>query len=241
MNKLEPNKGIKVFDITWSTDTAGPSPYENKRTELFLLGCKRAEEGIPCKGCFNSVIWDSSKALHSWDPKELADKINTLAPNKYITISGGEPTDQVDNLIILCKELKKYGFHIMMYTWLNLDFITGPVPIYTINHPINYEMETIRNRKYKIKELLRFLDIIVDGQFNQEEKMYQQYMGDGLLSSIGSGNQRIWDIKHYNDILDNPSHHYPMIDAIMPVYYMRDLVGLYIKPDTNDLIYITKE
>ena len=112
--------GIKLRDVRWSVETAGPSPFDNKRTELFLLGCKKAMSGNPCKGCFNSTTWDASKALESHDPIKMAKHINDNAPNKYITIGGGEPTDQIDNLIILCKELKKYGFHIMMYTWKEL-------------------------------------------------------------------------------------------------------------------------
>ena len=36
--------------------------------------------------------------------------------------------------------------------------------------------------------------MIVDGEFKIEEKLYQEDAADGLLSSIGSGNQIIWDI-----------------------------------------------
>ena len=52
-----PNKdmsGLLIRDLKWSVKTAGPSPFNNERTELFLLGCKKAMSGKPCKGCFNS-------------------------------------------------------------------------------------------------------------------------------------------------------------------------------------------
>ena len=31
MKKLEPDKGIKLFDINWNCKTAGPSPINNER------------------------------------------------------------------------------------------------------------------------------------------------------------------------------------------------------------------
>lgn len=219
--------GILLRDCKWSVTTAGPSPYNNERTEIFLLGCNKAMTGNPCKGCFNSTTWDNSTAQWSHDPIKMAEHINNNAPNKYITIGGGEPTDQIDNLIILCKELKKYGFHIMVYTWRNLEH-TRNVPVYTLNNEQRKHIDTF-NLKSKIYKLLKYIDIVVDGEFRQEEKLYQQELGDGMLSSIGSGNQCIYDIKFFNET------------GKLIRYAMKDLAGLYIKPDTNDLVYITKE
>lgn len=216
--------GILLRDCRWSVTTAGPSPFNNERTEIFLLGCQKAIKGNPCKGCFNSSTWNKETALWSHDPVKMAEHINNNAPNKYITIGGGEPTDQIDNLIILCKELKKYGFHIMMYTWRDLRAL------------LNLALGVTKGTKeetdfaYKIWKLTHDLDIIVDGEYKEEERLYQQDLGDGLLSSIGSGNQRVWDIKAMNDG-----------DITIGMYPMHKLAGLYIKPDTNDLVYITKE
>ena len=227
MKLLPPDKGLVTFDIKWKTDTAGPSPDNNMRTEMFLLGCKKAQQGNPCKGCFNSVTWDIGKAEHSRDPFEIANFIIKNAPNKYITIGGGEPTDQIDYLIPLVKKLKESGFHIMMYTWRDLEKAMQCNFEYVMPSCIDEAQYSYR-LDLAIKDLLKHIDIVVDGQFIQEERLYQQDLGDGMLSSIGSGKQRIWDIKHYNKT--NEKLYYPM----------RDLAGLYIKPDTNDLVYITK-
>ena len=67
MEYLKPNEGLKVFDIRFDVTTAGPSPINNRRIELFLLGCDKAMKGQPCKGCFNSKLWDANKAQHSLD------------------------------------------------------------------------------------------------------------------------------------------------------------------------------
>jgi anaerobic ribonucleoside-triphosphate reductase activating protein len=209
MKLLPPNKGLVTFDIKWRTDTAGPSPDNNMRTEVFLLGCKKAQQGNPCKGCFNSVTWDIGKAEHSRDPLEIADFIIKNAPNKYITIGGGEPTDQIDYLIPLVKKLKENDFHIMMYTWRKIELLG----IDNTNHA----------------KVLNYIDILVDGEYKEEQRVYQQDLGDGMLSSIGSANQCVCDIKHMRETGETIK------------YAMKDLAGLYIKPDTNDLVYITKK
>lgn len=203
--------GILLRECNWSVKTAGPSPDNNKRVELFLLGCNKAINGNPCKGCFNSSTWDASKAQWSHNPIKMAEHINIHAPNKYITIGGGEPLDQIDNLIILCKELKKYNFHIMIYTWRELNNILSLTPI---------------NNKFtsKVKQLLNYVDIIVDGEYKEKLRLYDASKEDGLLSSIGSGNQIVWDIR----------------DKIG--YAMKDIRALYLReierPD--DLQYIIK-
>ena len=211
LKELHPDKGLRIFDIKWRTDTAGPSPNNNERIEVFLLGCNKAMKGKACKGCFNSITWDKSKAEWSWDPVEVADMINEGCDpnNKYITIGGGEPTDQIDMLIPFAKRLKEHGFHIMMYTWRKVELLG----LENINHA----------------KVLNYIDILVDGEYRQEERLYQQNLGDGMLSSIGSGNQQVCDIKYMRET--GKTVKYPM----------RDLAGLYIKPDTKDLVYITKE
>ena len=181
--------GIKLIACNWSVKTAGPSPYNNERTELFFLGCKKAMEGNPCKGCFNSKTWDNSKAIFSHDPVLMAKHINENAPNKYITIGGGEPLDQIDNLIILCKELKKYNFHIMVYSWRRINEMFNMHPLYTTP---NKTLEYIGLNK--IEELTKYIDIFVDGEYKKEQRLWDGTKEDGLISSVGSGNQIIWDI-----------------------------------------------
>jgi len=205
--------GILLRECNWAVKTAGPSPDENRRTELFLLGCNKAMSGNPCKGCFNSTTWDRTKAEWSHDPIKMAKHINECAPNKYITIGGGEPTDQIDNLIILTRELKKYGFHIMMYTWRTVKGIM-------------LEVASDKERsafKLKFIELMNYVDIVVDGQYIQEFRLWDGSKEDGLLSSVGSGNQIIWNIKKGHG------------------FAMQDIEHLWINPESNDLLYTIKD
>ena len=235
MKKLPADEGIKIFDIRWNTITAGPSPYNNERTELFLLGCKKAAQGNPCKGCFNSSLWDSSKAEFSWDPLEVAKKINELAPNKYISIGGGEPTDQLYYLITLCKELKEYGFHILLYTYQDFKKIKETVEevenrekqeltqFYTngkrITIDYNEASRLAISKEIQLMKLFDLVDIIIDGEYDVNENLYDSFVCDGFFNSIGSGNQRIWDTKSRK------------------FKYMRDLKGIKLD-ENNNLIYI---
>lgn len=215
MKELPADQGLKIFDIKWKANTAGPSPDNNERVELFLLGCKKAAQGNQCEGCFNFPLWNDSIAEFSWDPIDVANRINELAPNKYITIGGGEPTDQIDHLVPLCKALKEYGFHIMMYTWKDVNYAFG-------NYALYYSKDNdFYIDKHKVNELFQYLDMVVDGPFDVNEVLYDISVGDGFLNSIGSGNQRIWDLntKQYK--------------------YMRDLKGLTLDKD-NNLIYKPK-
>lgn len=218
--------GIKLRDVRWSVKTAGPSPFDNDRTEIFLLGCNKAMSGNACRGCFNSSTWDSSKAEWTHDPVLMAQHINNNAPHKYVTIGGGEPTDQIDNLIILCRELKKYGFHIMIYTWREVkELLKAPIPKNFIPcnpDPKDYSLAWKELRE-KFNELIEYVDIIVDGQYKEEERLWNGDKGDGLISSVGSGNQIIWNI--------NKRHGFSM----------RDIDYLWINPKTNDLLYIVKD
>ena len=199
---------LRIFSVMWETDTAGPSPEGNMRTEIFLKGCNKAMEGNPCPGCFNSDLWDL-KAQRTYTPQEAFFNMR-YAPNKYVTISGGEPTDQIDALIEFCRLLKEDGFHIMVYTWRGLQ----------------KEILEKTDMSYKLLELLNYIDILVDGEYVASERIYDEERGDGFLSSIGSANQIVWDVREYNKTKDR-----------LMGYKAGDIFGLYVKND-GDLVYV---
>jgi len=209
---------LKIWDVNWAAQTAGPSPDMNKRTELFLLGCKKAMDGNPCKGCFQKALWDEKKAIYFHPVEETISKLSKFSPNKYVTIGGGEPSDQLEGLIELTRGLKKQGFHIIVYTWHSLIDILSEK---------EYEL-SLKKKQYL--DFLNNIDILIDGQFKQEQCNYIHDYSDGLLGSIGSGNQIIWDIKEYQK---NKKH--------VLGYKLEDLVHITLRENNDDLIYITKE
>lgn len=215
---------IKLFNVDWATNTAGPSPFNNERTEVFFKGCKKAASGNPCPGCFNTALWsDDTDKEHK--PEDVAQKIIKYAPNKYITIGGGEPTDQLDDLVTLVKSLHEAGFHILMYSWQKLQDM----------------LKCEKDMLYL--DLLMHMDILVDGQYIAEERCYDDSNhGDGLLNSVGSGNQVVWDLRTSNvnqqetNVNKMSNHNYWSFSG----YHVRDINKLELG-DNDKLIYYIKK
>ena len=87
------------------------------RTVLFLQGCSKG-----CIGCHNEAI-NSHGEGHFILIEDLVEIIITRCHNKKLTISGGEPLEQLSSLLILLKKLKKLKFDICLYTGWDLKQI----------------------------------------------------------------------------------------------------------------------
>lgn len=199
MKQLHPEKGLIIYDIKWEVTTAGPSPNDNKRVEVFLLGCNKAMSGNPCKGCFNSPTWDKDIAEWSRDPIEVADMINEKSPdNKYVTIGGGEPTDQLPYLIPFVKRLKEHGFHILMYTWRDvIEILKQPFVDYSIlDQAKNLSIMQSTIFPSYFREVTKYIDVIIDGEYLQEERLWNPEDKNKARNFIGSGNQTVWDVNY---------------------------------------------
>ncbi len=199
---------MKIYDIKWTSESAGPSPDSNKRTEVFLFGCKKALDN-PCEGCFNPTLWDNSACNKEYSPDNVVDTINKFAPNKFITFVGGEPLDQLSDLATVCRGLKKADFHIIVFT--------------------HYELVALK-RRYKsnkdLHTLLNNIDILIDGEYDRNQRIYRDNFGDGFFDAVGSGNQVIWDLS---------GGHSKIIEGLAA----KDLAGIYVTP-RYELKYITK-
>ena len=91
------------------------------RSVLFLQGCTRN-----CKDCHNSKIKEHGKGkMISID--NLIDFIDARCCNKKITISGGEPLEQMDSLIELIERLKIKGYNVCVYTGWEFDMVPDKI------------------------------------------------------------------------------------------------------------------
>lgn len=167
------HKKIRIFNVFWTSQTAGPSPLDNRRTEIFLAGCNKAINGNPCEGCFNPDLWGNDYVA-AVTPTDAVRQIQKFAPNKFITFVGGEPLDQIIPLAEICRQLKKLDYHIIVFT--------------------HYEMNEILAMN-DAEVLLNSVDVIIDGEFRKDEIIYDRNAGDGLRDAVGSGNQIIWDVR----------------------------------------------
>lgn len=155
---------IKSYDVA-----NGPGV----RVSLFVSGCTHH-----CKGCFNAEAWDFNYGK-PFTP-EVEDQIIAYLKPWYIrgfSLLGGEPFEPKNQkaLLPLMRRIRE------TYPEKSVWCYTG----------YDYEKDLLAGRlgDWEItRELLSYIDILVDGEFHQSEK-------DLSLRFKGSRNQRIIDVK----------------------------------------------
>ena len=105
---------INVASILHNDIINGP----NVRCVLFVQGCPHH-----CKGCHNQHTWDIGTGK-DFTADELVTELTKNPMDKGITISGGEPLLQWEELLPVVQQLKDKKYHLMLYTgygtsWLN--------------------------------------------------------------------------------------------------------------------------
>ncbi|SCJ53023.1 Pyruvate formate-lyase 1-activating enzyme [uncultured Clostridium sp.] len=132
-------------------------------------------QGCPhhCKGCFNKETWnfEDGEEFTQEDLKYIIENINKNNIKRDLSILGGEPLcpQNVEGVITLCKEFKRHYPEKLIYLW------TG----YTIEN-----FDDIQ------KEILNYIDILIDGKFEEDRKNLS-------IKLRGSSNQRVIDVKKY--------------------------------------------
>ena len=146
---------------------------EGVRVSVFVSGCNHH-----CKGCFNQCAWDFNygKKFTEKEEQQIIDYMN----HDYISglsLLGGEPLEpkNQEGLLPLVKKVKEKFPDKNIWCYTGFDFEKDVVGKMAKNN------ETTR-------ELLKYIDIIVDGKFEEDKK-------DLKLQFRGSSNQRIVDVK----------------------------------------------
>lgn len=141
-------------------DTDSTDNGNGIRTVFYVSGCTH-----DCKGCHNSSSWNANNGIE-YSLSELIEIIEEN-PISDVTISGGDSlTIQYEDTLRLVKEIKAK-------THKNIWLYTG------------YVFEELPEHK---KEILRYLDVIIDGRFELSKK-------DLRIMFRGSSNQRIVDVQ----------------------------------------------
>ena len=154
---------IKLFDVANGTGV---------RVSIFVSGCTHH-----CKNCFNPDTWDFNYGKIFTD-KEIEQVIESCKEDYIAGLSllGGEPMEYVNQqgLLPLARRFKE------TYPDKTIWCYTG----YTFETDLLDRM--CKEWEYT-KELLSCIDVLVDGEFIEEQK-------DLSLRFKGSRNQRIIDI-----------------------------------------------
>lgn len=144
---------------------------------LFVQGCDRAHHGHPCFGCFNSPTWDPNGG-NKFTDATMDRIVELMAPDyiNHLSVLGGEPLDgrNIAGITELLKVVREAYPDKKVWLWTGYDF--DPI-LSRIMNGKDPNMET----------LLRYVDVLVDGQFVNELK-------DPSLAFRGSSNQRIVDV-----------------------------------------------
>lgn len=147
------------------------------RVSLFVSGCTHH-----CKGCFNEVAWDFNYGTPF--TAETEEKILQLLDRPYIrglSLLGGEPMEAKNQkaLFPLVKKVReKFGNSKDIWCYSG----------YTLEELLD---SSSRCHTDLTIDLLRNIDVLVDGEFKEELK-------DLKLKFRGSSNQRILELKNYN-------------------------------------------
>ena len=137
---------------------------EGIRVSIFMQGCV-----FNCEGCFNPETHDFNGGKEFTD--ETIDRILELCSKDYIvglSILGGEPlhAKNIDGTTKLAKIFKETYPDKTLWVWSGFLF----------------------DRDLKGKEVLNYIDVLVDGQF--DIKLFNP-----KLAWRGSSNQRVIDVK----------------------------------------------
>lgn len=134
---------------------------EGIRGVIWTQGCSHK-----CPGCHNP-------STHSFDTGYLKDisyvlnEIDKLELEDGITLTGGDPLFQIDACIEIAKYAREKGLNVWCYTGFTFE-------------------QLLQNSK--AIELLKYVDVLIDGRFVLEEKSLS-------LPFRGSKNQRIINVK----------------------------------------------
>ena len=143
------------------------------RVSLFVSGCTHK-----CKGCFNEEAWDF-KYGHEYTQNEEDKIIELLKPDyiEGITFLGGEPFEYVNQkgILPLLRRIRKELPNKTIWCFSGYTFDTDI-------------LENMCNKYKETKELISYIDVLVDGKFEIDKKNFK-------LKFRGSSNQRIINVK----------------------------------------------
>ena len=134
------------------------------RVSIFFQGCH-----FHCEGCFNAETWDFDKGKDFND--DVINHIIDLSNNEVISglsILGGEPLNpkNIEGATKLAKSFKEKYPNKNIWLWSGYLF----------------------DEYICDKEIVNYLDVIVDGRFKIE-------LSSPLLKYKGSSNQRVIDVQ----------------------------------------------
>lgn len=139
---------INIADLDRCSKVLGPG----KRFVIWVQGCV-----FSCKGCYNKEFQElkENKLLTT---SQIIEMILEERENiEGVTLLGGEPFIQARQLSLIARECKRANLSVLCYTGFT------------------YSKELRKNKN--IDELLKYVDVLIDGQYVEEERELKKYRG----------------------------------------------------------------
>lgn len=145
---------LRVLDIVGGTSVDGPG----LRTSVYFAGCNHH-----CPGCHNPQSWDAAGGMEM----TIDEIIAVIDENDFnVTLSGGDPLMQVEEVTELARRLKEAGRNVWCYTGYTYEQVSASP---------------------QLSGVLPYIDVLVDGAFIESRR-------DVGLRFRGSSNQRLIDV-----------------------------------------------
>lgn len=144
---------MKIGHINPNSEIYGPGT----RFVIWTQGCS-----IRCPGCWNKEFWDKGKGADLPNAELLAQIQFHRNDIEGITLLGGEPFDQPEDLAAIARATQELGLSVVVYS--------------------GFTLEEIKQKGYEY--ILGQCDILIDGRYEQERR-------DLDLKWRGSENQRV--------------------------------------------------
>ena len=137
---------------------------EGMRAVLWTQGCPHK-----CPGCHNPSTHDFNSGTLIDTDELIIELKDNMRFQDGITLSGGDPFMQPEAVNEIAKYVQSIGKDVWAYTGFTFE-----------------QLQIISKSNPKVIELLKNVDVLVDGQFIMEEKSLD-------LFYMGSRNQRVID------------------------------------------------
>jgi anaerobic ribonucleoside-triphosphate reductase activating protein len=149
---------MKVHRILPVSLANGPS----SRFTVWVQGCSRK-----CAGCFNPGTHDP----HDGKEISVSDIISRIPFSAVsgITVSGGEPFEQAEELALLLTETGKHGLHRLVYTGFTYE-------------------ELCNKENAAVTKCLEHIELLIDGPYKKGAPSRTPW--------TGSNNQRVLELQH---------------------------------------------
>jgi anaerobic ribonucleoside-triphosphate reductase activating protein len=170
--------------------TLGPG----KRLVIWTKGCSKH-----CVGCANPELWSTDNS-NNYMAEDIFKIINNIYQNEKfdgVTISGGDPLEQIDELLELLEKVNLITRDVLVYTGYSektLDILFGKQRIKRLKETI----AVLIDEPY-IEEL-NVPDAVLRGSLNQNiifykeeyRELYEKYINNGRkIQNVYMGNRLI--------------------------------------------------